>query len=82
LQELSVEKQNEMYSEYSKNRMSGTIDAYGREIRPEGGKSATVGTLHRYIDTSGKGAIMVQLKLKYHNQKQLMQMQIQKQIDY
>jgi hypothetical protein len=34
-QELSVEKQNKMYSEYSKNRMSGKIDAYGREIRPE-----------------------------------------------
>jgi hypothetical protein len=35
-QELSVEKQNKMYSEYSKNRLSGKIDAYGREIRPEG----------------------------------------------
>jgi hypothetical protein len=35
-EQLSVEKQNEMYSEYSKNRMSGTRDAYGREIRPEG----------------------------------------------
>ena len=34
---LSVEKQNKMYSEYSEKRMSGTIDAYGREIRPEGG---------------------------------------------
>jgi hypothetical protein len=52
-QELSVEKQNKMYSEYSKNRMSGKIDAYGREIRPEGGKSATV--LPSSIDTSGKG---------------------------
>jgi hypothetical protein len=37
---LSVEKQNKMYSEYSKNRMSGKIDAYGREIRPEGGGGA------------------------------------------
>jgi hypothetical protein len=36
-QELSVEKQNKMYSEYSEKRMSGKIDAYGREIRPEGG---------------------------------------------
>jgi hypothetical protein len=34
---LSVEKQNKMYSEYSEKRMSGKIDAYGREIRPEGG---------------------------------------------
>jgi hypothetical protein len=55
-EELSVEKQNEMYSEYSKNRMSGKIDAYGREIRPEGGKSATVLPLSS-IDTSGKGGI-------------------------
>jgi hypothetical protein len=31
-EQLSVEKQNEMYSEYSKNRMSGTRDAYGRKI--------------------------------------------------
>jgi hypothetical protein len=47
---LSVEKQNKMYSEYSKNRMSGTIDAYGREIRPEGGGGAVGGT-----DTSSTG---------------------------
>jgi hypothetical protein len=31
-EQLSVEKQNKMYSEYSKNRMSGTRDAYGRAI--------------------------------------------------
>jgi hypothetical protein len=43
-EQLSVEKQNEMYSEYSKNRMSGTRDAYGREIRPEGGANAVGGT--------------------------------------
>jgi hypothetical protein len=36
-EKLSVEKQNKMYSEYSEKRMSGKIDAYGREIRPEGG---------------------------------------------
>jgi len=36
-EQLSVEKQNQMYSEYSKNRMSGTRDAYGREVRQEGG---------------------------------------------
>jgi hypothetical protein len=47
---LSVEKQNKMYSEYSKNRMSGKIDAYGREIRPEGGGGAVGGT-----DTSSTG---------------------------
>jgi hypothetical protein len=47
---LSVEKQNKMYSEYSKNRMSGKIDAYGREIRPEGGGNAVGGT-----DTSSTG---------------------------
>ena len=41
---LSVEKQNKMYSEYSKNRMSGTKDAYGREIRPEGSGGAVGGT--------------------------------------
>ena len=53
---LSVEKQNKMYSEYSKNRLSGKIDAYGREIRPEGGKSATVlRSSIDTIDTSGKG---------------------------
>jgi hypothetical protein len=43
-EQLSVEKQNEMYSEYSKNRMSGTKDAYGREIRPEGSGGAVGGT--------------------------------------
>jgi hypothetical protein len=43
LQQLSVEKQNKMYSEYSKNRMSGTRDAYGREIRGGDGGGA-IGT--------------------------------------
>jgi hypothetical protein len=43
-EKLSVEKQNKMYSEYSKNRMSGTRDAYGREIRPEGSGGAVGGT--------------------------------------
>mgnify|MGYP000067543315 CR=1 FL=1 len=44
-QSLSVEKQNEMYSEYSKNRMSGTRDAYGREVRQggDGGAMTTSG---------------------------------------
>ena len=42
-EQLSVEKQNEMYSEYSKNRMSGTRDAYGREIRGGDGGGA-IGT--------------------------------------
>jgi len=42
-EKLSVEKQNEMYSEYSKNRMSGTRDAYGREIRGGDGGGA-IGT--------------------------------------
>jgi hypothetical protein len=44
-QSLSVEKQNEMYSEYSKNRMSGTRDAYGREVRKggDGGAIASSG---------------------------------------
>jgi hypothetical protein len=42
-EQLSVEKQNEMYSEYSKNRMSGTKDAYGREIRGGDGGGA-IGT--------------------------------------
>jgi hypothetical protein len=48
-EKLSVEKQNKMYSEYSEKRMSGKIDAYGREIRPEGG-GAVGGT-----DTSSTG---------------------------
>jgi hypothetical protein len=44
-QSLSVEKQNEMYSEYSKNRMSGTRDAYGREVIQggDGGAMTTSG---------------------------------------
>ena len=42
-EKLSVEKQNKMYSEYSKNRMSGTRDAYGREIKPGDGGGA-IGT--------------------------------------
>jgi hypothetical protein len=40
-QSLSVEKQNEIYSEYSKNRLSGTRDAYGREVRQGGDGGAT-----------------------------------------
>ena len=42
-EQLSVEKQNEIYSEYSKNRMSGTRDAYGREVRQEGGAIGSSG---------------------------------------
>ncbi len=44
-QKLSVEEQNKMYSTYSKNRMSGTRDAYGREVRQgdNGGAIASSG---------------------------------------
>ena len=44
-EQLSVEKQNQMYSEYSKNRMSGTKDAYGREVRQEGGAMGSSGQI-------------------------------------
>jgi hypothetical protein len=49
-EQLSVEKQNEMYSEYSKNRMSGTRDAYGREIRPEGVVVQLVELVHHQLE--------------------------------
>jgi hypothetical protein len=60
-EQLSVEKQNKMYSEYSKNRMSGKIDAYGREIRPEGG---------------GK-VVMVQLVELIHHQLEVLMLLVQ-----
>jgi hypothetical protein len=52
---LSVEKQNKMYSEYSEKRMSGKIDAYGREIRPEGGGPEGGGGAVGGTDTSSTG---------------------------
>jgi hypothetical protein len=51
-EQLSVEKQNEMYSEYSKNRMSGTRDAYGREIIGENGGNDGNNTIGQVTKTA------------------------------